>query len=77
MQEVLKQQLDYFRTELPEYEVYGIGHDDGMKKGEHCPILYCRDKFDLLEKTVFGYLKLRDNQEIYPGILSLIGFVHG
>ena len=53
MQEVLKHQLDYFSENLPEYEVYGIGRDDGIDKGEFMPILFRKNRFELLTKNSF------------------------
>jgi len=53
LQEVLKHQLDYLTENLPDYEVYGIGRDDGKEAGEHMPVLYRKDRFELLEKNTF------------------------
>lgn len=53
MQEVLKHQLDYLVENLPEYEFYGLGRDDGLEAGEFCPVLFRQDRFELLEKNSF------------------------
>lgn len=60
LQEVLKGQLDDLTERLPEMEAYGVGRDDGKTKGEYAPILYRRDRFELLEKSTFWLSKTPD-----------------
>lgn len=77
MQEVLKHQLDYMIEKLPDYVFYGIGRDDGKEAGEYCPVLYKKDRYELIDKNTFGYQKHQTNPAIYAGIQSVIVFVVG
>lgn len=52
-QEGLKHQLDDIQQQLPQYERYGIGRDDGQTKGEHSAIFYKKEKFTLLKSGDF------------------------
>jgi endonuclease/exonuclease/phosphatase family metal-dependent hydrolase len=52
-QEGLKHQLDDLQRQLPEYEYYGIGRDDGKNKGEHSAIFVRKDRFKVLEQGNF------------------------
>jgi len=52
-QEVLHTQLQDMQRLLPDHALYGVGRDDGKQKGEYVPIFYRRDKFELLDKSVF------------------------
>jgi len=52
-QERLKHQLDDIQQQLPQYERYGIGRDDGQTKGEHSAIFYKKEKFTLLKSGDF------------------------
>jgi len=60
LQEVLKGQLDDLTQRLPEMVAYGVGRDDGKMKGEYAPILYRRDRFELLDKSTFWLSKTPD-----------------
>jgi endonuclease/exonuclease/phosphatase family metal-dependent hydrolase len=53
MQEVLKGQLDDLDTLLPGFLYVGVGRDDGIAAGEFSPILYKKDKFQLIESQTF------------------------
>ncbi|MBN2279126.1 MAG: endonuclease/exonuclease/phosphatase family protein [Candidatus Marinimicrobia bacterium] len=53
LQEVLKHQLDDLAKPLSEYQVYGIGRDDGQEAGEFCPIIFRKERFELLDKNTF------------------------
>jgi endonuclease/exonuclease/phosphatase family metal-dependent hydrolase len=48
-QEVLHDQLNDMLNGLPEFGYIGVGRDDGATKGEYIPILYRKDKFELLD----------------------------
>lgn len=48
-QEVLLNQLNDMLNNLPEFDYIGVGRDDGQTKGEYIPILYRKDKFELLD----------------------------
>ena len=52
LQEVYSFQLEHLRGRLPEYGAVGAGRDGGSK-GEHCPILYRQDRFELVESDTF------------------------
>jgi endonuclease/exonuclease/phosphatase family metal-dependent hydrolase len=52
LQEVLPQQRDYLAGELTDFALYSVGRDDG-EKGEATPILYRKDRFELLDKGSF------------------------
>jgi len=45
LQEPLRHQLDFLRQALPDYDVLGVGRDDGIAAGEHCAVLYRRERF--------------------------------
>ncbi len=53
MQEVLHHQLQYILKALPEYQYTGVGRDDGLQGGEYSPILYKKERFDLLKDGHF------------------------
>lgn len=52
-QECLYPQLEDLSKELPDYERYGIGRDDGKNAGEHSAIFFKKDKFTMLEHGDF------------------------
>ncbi len=52
-QEVLPRQLDFFKTLFPRYDFYGLGRDDGNSGGEHCPIFFNRERFELKDSGTF------------------------
>ena len=45
LQEVRRLQLAYLRAQLPEYGFLSAGRANGRRRGEHCPVLYRRDRF--------------------------------
>jgi endonuclease/exonuclease/phosphatase family metal-dependent hydrolase len=47
-QELLHHQIMDLNKELPEYDYYGIGRDDGKLAGEFSEIFYKKDKFQML-----------------------------
>jgi endonuclease/exonuclease/phosphatase family metal-dependent hydrolase len=47
-QELLYHQIMDLHKELPEYDYYGIGRDDGKQAGEFSEIFYKKDKFQML-----------------------------
>ncbi|GLR15651.1 endonuclease/exonuclease/phosphatase family protein [Portibacter lacus] len=49
MQEVLEDQLFFLNKYLVYYTHIGVGRDDGIKKGEFCPIFYDAVKWQILE----------------------------
>jgi endonuclease/exonuclease/phosphatase family metal-dependent hydrolase len=48
MQEVLAEQADFLREQLSGYGFTGSGRDDGKRGGEYSPIMFKRDRFELL-----------------------------
>ena len=53
LQEVLLRQLDDLKETLPEYAAYSVGRDDGKQRGEHAPIFYRKERFELLDSATF------------------------
>lgn len=53
VQEALKSQIDALLAQVPDYAWYGRGRDDGADGGEFCPLLYRRDRLELLESATF------------------------
>jgi endonuclease/exonuclease/phosphatase family metal-dependent hydrolase len=53
MQEVLVHQLNDITGQLKEYNAIGVGRDDGKEKGEYSPILYKKNKFELIKSGYF------------------------
>jgi len=49
VQEVLAFQADYLKESLPEYAFHGVGRDDGKQAGEFAPVLFRRDRFQMLD----------------------------
>ena len=48
-QEVLSDQLNYIKKNMSDYAEYGVGRNDGKKKGEHSAIFYKKAKYDLVK----------------------------
>ncbi|HLO97354.1 MAG TPA: endonuclease/exonuclease/phosphatase family protein [Fimbriimonas sp.] len=53
LQEVYDFQLQYLLSQLPEYEFYSIGRDDGERDGEQCTILWKPDRLHLADSETF------------------------
>ena len=53
MQEVVSGQFDFLAKKLTKLEPYGVGRDDGKRKGEFSPIFFRKDRFELLDKGTF------------------------
>lgn len=64
LQEALIDQIEDIQTNLPEYEWFGVGRDDGEKAGEFSPVFFKKSKFILLKK---GNFWLSENCE-KPGL---------
>ena len=54
-QEVQKVQLDDMLAMLPDYDYIGCGADDGVFKGEICPVFYRKEAFDKLDVGTFWF----------------------
>ncbi len=46
-QEVLHHQYNELRSTFNNHHSYGVGREDGISKGEYCPIFYNKDRFDV------------------------------
>jgi endonuclease/exonuclease/phosphatase family metal-dependent hydrolase len=53
IQEALHGQLIDMEEGLPEYAWFGVGRDDGKTKGEYSPVLYRKERFDVLDGGTF------------------------
>ena len=60
-QEVLHNQLEDFKQRLPEYDVIGVGREDGKEKGEYSALWYKKDRFTLIDS---GYFWLSETPEV-------------
>lgn len=60
-QETLKFQRDYLATQFPEYDVLGVGRNDGRDEGEMTALYYRRDRF---EKLAEGHFWLSSTPEV-------------
>jgi len=53
LQEALIGQIEDIQNNLPEYEWFGVGRDDGEKAGEFSPLFFNKTKFILIENGTF------------------------
>ncbi len=53
LQEALYEQITDIQKELPDHEWFGVGRDDGKKRGEFSPIFYNKSKFILIKHGNF------------------------
>lgn len=53
LQEALHPQIKDIKKGLPGYEWFGVGRDDGKKRGEFAPIFFNKSKFILIESGNF------------------------
>jgi endonuclease/exonuclease/phosphatase family metal-dependent hydrolase len=53
MQEALIGQINNVQDNLPDYEWFGVGRDDGKEAGEFSPVFYRKSKFILLNHGTF------------------------
>ncbi|MEW4448252.1 endonuclease/exonuclease/phosphatase family protein [Qipengyuania sp. JC766] len=53
MQEVLLSQKQYLEAALPQYDVVGVGRDDGVAGGEFSPLFIDRTRYALLDSGTF------------------------
>jgi endonuclease/exonuclease/phosphatase family metal-dependent hydrolase len=61
LQEVLHNQVKDLEALLPEYDWFGVGRDDGQKKGEYTPIFYLRARFEVLNQSTFWLSETPEN----------------
>lgn len=64
IQEGLNHQLEYLDSALADYVYFGVGRDDGKKKGEYTAIFYKKDKFKVIEKSTFWLSKTPDEVSV-------------
>ena len=65
-QETLSFQRDYLAEQMPEYEVLGVGREDGKERGEMMAVFWRKDRFEVLDS---GHFWLSETPEI-PGTKS-------
>ncbi|MEW6130331.1 MAG: endonuclease/exonuclease/phosphatase family protein [Acidobacteriota bacterium] len=65
-QETLAFQRDFLAKELPQYDVFGVGRDDGRERGEMTALYYKRERFEKLDG---GHFWLSETPE-QPGSKS-------
>jgi endonuclease/exonuclease/phosphatase family metal-dependent hydrolase len=53
LQEAVKAQVDFLNENLPDFDYYGVGRDDGVEKGEFMAIFYNKNEVKLLDKGTF------------------------
>ena len=53
LQEALYKQITDIQKELPDHKWFGVGRDDGKKRGEFSPIFYNKSKFILIKNGQF------------------------
>ena len=53
IQEALDNQVRFFDNLFPFHSYVGSGRDDGRNAGEHCPIYYHYERFELVESGTF------------------------
>jgi endonuclease/exonuclease/phosphatase family metal-dependent hydrolase len=66
LQEALASQLTELDAALPEYGRVGVGRDDGKTKGEYSPILYLKQRYQVVSSGTFWF---SDTPEV-PGSMS-------
>ena len=60
LQELMDHQLTYLKSKLAGYKSFGVGRDDGMKKGEYCSIFVDTSKLSVIKDSTF-WLSLSPN----------------
>ena len=53
VQEMLPDQQKYLRSELSDYDMVGVGREDGQEQGECMGIFYKKNRFELLKNGTF------------------------
>ena len=60
-QEVLEFQAEFLKNNLPEYGFHGVGRQDGTTKGEYVPVMFKKDRFEMIAS---GHFWLSDTPEV-------------
>ncbi len=55
LQEALDFQVEQIHNTLKGYDLVTVGRDDGKSAGEHCTVLYRRDRFRLADSGTFWF----------------------
>jgi len=55
LQEVLGFQAEYLRENLPGYQFHGVGRENGKEQGEYVPLMFKRDRFEMLDSGHFWF----------------------
>jgi endonuclease/exonuclease/phosphatase family metal-dependent hydrolase len=80
-QEVLQFQAEFLQSQLPGYGFHGVGRNDGATKGEYVPIMYKKDRFQLMDA---GHFWLSETPKIagsrswdssYPRMVSWVELI--
>lgn len=81
LQEARNSQIEHIQRAFPQYEKYSAGRDDGMKKGEACPIFFRKDRFALIDSGTFWFSSTPEKPgskrfgNLFPRICSWVHLV--
>ncbi|MBA4106821.1 MAG: hypothetical protein C0485_13790 [Pirellula sp.] len=67
VQEALRNQVLNLKADLPEFDFYGVGRDNGIQSGEHSAIYYRSDRFTRTNQGTFWLTLTPDRPSRYPG----------
>lgn len=67
VQEAGRGQIDYLLDELPDYNWYGVGRDDGDDQGEHAAIFWLKGRFQADSRGTFWFSNRPDTPGSKPG----------
>lgn len=67
VQEATLPNADYLASQLPGYDHYGLGRDDGDQKGESTSLFWRRDRFDVIDRHTEWCSATPDRPSLYPG----------
>jgi endonuclease/exonuclease/phosphatase family metal-dependent hydrolase len=71
LQEALIGQIEDIQKNLPEFEWFGVGRDDGEKAGEFSPIFVNKTKFILIENGTFWLSESPEKQNCNLGKIQI------
>jgi len=60
VQEAYRSQVNFLLDQLPNYNWYGVGRNDGNNSGEHCAIFYRKDRFHVESEGTFWFSETPD-----------------
>lgn len=67
VQEATLPNVAYLADQLPAYDHYGVGRDDGAQKGESTSLFWRRDRFDVIDRHTEWCSPTPDTPSLYPG----------